>query len=832
MKVSLSWVKEYTPVHLSNDKLVDKIGAQLGAIAETIDLSEAYKGIVIAKIVKVDKHINADKLHVCLVDDGGVTKGVDRFGKTNFVQVVCGAPNIKENQLVAWIPPGSIVPTTHHYSEQTVIDIREVRGVISNGMIASAKELALGSDHGGIMVIQEKVKPGTSLAEYYQLDDLVIDIENKMFTHRPDCFGILGIAREIAGIQNVVFKSPDWYLKPKPPTDVKNATLPLKLNNKLTDLVPRFMAVAMSNVTIKPSPAKLQAYLTRLGVRPVNNVVDVSNYVMLLTGQPMHIYDYDKVLDMDLGAKEATLATRFPKKDEELLLLNGKRIKPHEQAILITSDNQSIGLAGVMGGGDTEVSDTTKNIILECAVFDLYSIRKTSMQHGVFTDAVTRYSKGQSPLQAPSVLALTIDMLEKLADAKIASPVLDDNHAEKIVPVNINADFINERLGSKLSASEIAKLLKNVEFEVKVDANKLTIQPPFWRMDIALPEDIVEEIGRLYGYDQLPQTLPLRDLKPTSKDAMFELKTKVRQILSAAGANEVLTYSFVHGNTLTKAGQDPELAFALGNALSPDLQFYRLSLLPSLLEKVHLNVKAGFNKFALFEMGKVHIKNWLDAERLPKEEPRLSFVLADANKNAIAYYWALNYLRQVVENFGIDANIIQLPNKAKLAINEQMAAPFAKERSAIITERQSGTILGAVGEFKPQVAKVFKLPGFCSGFEIDLTALLECQNKVLDYRSLSKFPKVEQDITLQMNADVTYAVVGNALADAIFNLTTDCRSIEVTDVYQAPGERNHKNITFHVTAASDEKTLKAEEVNDWLDQAARALNRQISAKRI
>jgi phenylalanyl-tRNA synthetase beta chain len=833
MKISLNWVKEFTSVKVPNDELVAKIGAQLGVVEEATDLSKAYEGVVIVKVVKVDSHINADKLHVCLIDDGGVTKNVDRFENGGYVQVVCGALNVQEGQLVAWVPPGSIVPSTHKYSEQMVIDTREVRGVVSDGMLASAKELALGSDHNGIMVIEDDVKPGTSLVEHYQLDDLIVTIENKMFTHRPDCFGVLGVAREIAGIQNIEFKSPSWYLKADLPANPKETTLPIAIKNELPDLCPRFMAVAMSNVKIKPSPAKLQAYLTRLGVRPVNNVVDITNYVMLLTSQPLHAYDYDKVLAQDPGAKVATLGVRYPKKDEELLLLNGKKVKPGEKAMLITSQTTALGLAGVMGGGDTEVSDSTKNILLECAVFDLYSIRKTSMQNGVFTDAVTRYSKGQSPLQCPCVLAHTIAVLQELAEAKVASPVIDDDHSKAIPAVAVSADFINQRLGSALEPNEIAKLLQNVEFNVTVNGSNLTVQPPFWRMDIAIAEDVVEEIGRLYGYDKLPQELPARTLKPVKRNNMFELKAAARRILSAAGANEVLTYSFVHGNTLKKAGQDPAKAFALGNALSPDLQYYRPSLLPSLLEKVHPNIKAGFDNFALFEMNKVHIKDWLDAEHLPKEESRLGFVYVDSNKpkDQLAYYWVLNYVAELLAPIRISAELINLPNKAELAINEQLVAPFAKERTAIIVTA-SGELLGVIGEFKPQVTREFKLPPFCGGFELDLDVLLKYREKVSDYWPLAKYPKVEQDITLQVDADLEYIKVMQSLRDAIWKLTSDLLRITVTDIYQPDADKAHKNVTFHVTASSDEKTLKAEEVNEWLDKAAEDLGKQIGAKRI
>lgn len=834
MKVSLNLVKEFTPVNLSNDELVAKIGAQIGAVEAVTDLSAAYKGVVIVKVIKVDPHTNADKLHICLIDDGGVIEGVDRLPDGGYVQVVCGAPNVAEGQLVAWVSPGSIVPATHKYAEPMAIDSCDVRGVTSHGMLASAKELALGTDHNGIMVIDGDVQPGTSLAEYYHLNDLIIDIENKMFTHRPDCFGVLGVAREIAGIQNIQFKSPSNYLQADVPAEPSGTTLPIVIKNELPELCPRFMAVAMSNIKIKPSPLELQSCLIRLGVRPVNNVVDTTNYIMLLTGQPLHAYDYDKVLAMDAGAQQVTIAVRYPSKDEELTLLNGKTIKPYEKAMLISTATKAIGLAGVMGGGDTEVSDTTKNILLECATFDSFSIRRTAMQHGVFTDAVTRYSKGQSPLQCPCALAHAMNVLQELANAKIASPVIDDNHSQPIPSVTTNAEFINSRLGSELSADEIAQLLRNVEFTVELQTpnSQLLITPPYWRMDIAIAEDIVEEVGRLYGYDKLPQNLPSRSLKPVKKDELLELKAGIRQILSAAGANEVLTYSFVHGNTLKKAGQDPEKAFALGNALSPDLQYYRLSLTPSLLEKVHPNIKAGFDYFALFEMGKVHIKDWLDDEKLPKEESRLAFVFAAGQGDGPAYYVALKYLSELV-SLGINASLINLPVKAELAINEQLAAPYAKERAALIVEKDSGELLGIIGEFKPAVAKTFKLPPFAAGFELDLSKILKFRNMVSQYQDIARYPKVEQDITLKVDAEIGFIKLAETLIDELHKITSSCQvNLRPIDIYQSEDDKAHKNVTMRISVSSYERTLKAEEVNAWLDEAAKNLASHFSVQRI
>ena len=357
MKISLNWVKEFTDIKCSTQALVAKIGAQLGEVDEVIELGPRYEGIVAVKVVSCSKHPNADKLSVCKVDDGGVNKKVKRDDK-GLVQVVCGAPNVRAGITVAWIPPGAIVPSTYD-KEQFKLDVRPLRGVDSNGMLASGKELAVNDDHEGILILDKPAKPGTPLTEVYDLDDVIVDVENKMFTHRPDCFGMLGVAREIAGIQHIKFTSPEWYQKVQ--DDFKKASTPLKLtvNNELPDLVPRFMAVPMSNVEVKPSPIVMQSYLTRLGVKPINNVVDVTNFMMLLTAQPLHAYDYDKVAAHDKST-EATLVIRKPKKNEQLALLNGKTIEPREDAIMIATKERLIGFGGVMGGVDTEVDENTK----------------------------------------------------------------------------------------------------------------------------------------------------------------------------------------------------------------------------------------------------------------------------------------------------------------------------------------------------------------------------------------------------------------------------------------------------------------------------------------
>ena len=348
MRVSLNTVKQYTSVDVSVDELVAKINGQLGGVEEVVDLGKRYKDALIVKIVRAEQHANADRLQVCKIDDGGARQDVER-DENGLVQVVCGAPNAREGIFVVWLPPKSTVPTSFDEKELFVLEARELRGVMSNGMLASAKELSIGDSHDGILEIDLtewkptdiEIKPGASFASAYGLDDTIIDIENKMFTHRPDCFGQLGVAREIAGIQHRQFVSPDWY-KNVPSFDTGEG-LRLEVFNEAGEKVPRFMAVTIKNVTVKPSPLWLQIELVRLGGKPINNVVDVTNYVMLLTAQPTHAYDYDKLRGGILGARQAHAG-------EMLKLLNGKTYELDGLDIVIVDGEGPVGRAGSMGG--------------------------------------------------------------------------------------------------------------------------------------------------------------------------------------------------------------------------------------------------------------------------------------------------------------------------------------------------------------------------------------------------------------------------------------------------------------------------------------------------
>lgn len=826
MKVSVNWLREYTGIDLSVEELVAKIGAQLGAVEEVIDLGKKYQGIVIAKVVSCEKHPNADKLSVCLIDDGKAVKNVER-DKNGYVKVVCGAPNVRKGLIVAWLPPGATVPSTYD-KEPFVLDARELRGVVSNGMIASGKELAINDDHGGILEL-EKGKPGDDFAKLYGLNDHVLDIENKMFTHRPDCFGILGVAREVAGIQQKPFKSPAWYLGAKTTGDHASDKDQLVIKNELPELVPRFMAQIFTDVEIKPSTLDIQIHLAKIGLRPINNLVDVTNYLMHLTGQPLHAYDYDKVKARSKGT--ATITIRHPKKGEKLKLLNGKVIEPRAEAIMIATDKELIGIGGVMGGADTEVDENTKNIILEGANFDMYSIRRTSMAHGLFTDAVTRFNKGQSPAQIDRVLAYAEGSIIHESGGMPSRSIYDDKHIDKTdKKVQVSGEFINARLGLDLSIDQIKKILENVEFSVQKLGPVLEVVPPFWRTDIEIGEDIVEEVGRLYGYDKLPLDLPKRTIKPVGQDDQLSFKQQLRTQLASLGANETLNYSFVPGKLLETTGQDTSQAFKITNALSPDLQYYRLSITPSLLEKVHPNIKSGHDEFVLFEIGKVHSKTEVDEAGLPRELGRLGLVYAANSKSGgAAFYQAKEYLRQITK-----LDVVPFDKKLLKGheLSGQMVAPFDPGRSAMIWNSDINLVVGVVGEYNQKISKALKLPDNSAGFEIFLS-FLQKNPAGGSYQPLSKFPSTVQDLCLQVKTGTLHKELAAALSEAVEKEKPADVNVEISplDIY-LPDDESYKNVTFRLELVSNERTLTDELANDLIQKVSDKVASKIQAMRV
>ena len=856
MKVSLNLIKQLINFELPPvGELVARVNQQLGGVEEVIDLKAKYDGARIVRVVECAKHPDADRLSVTKIDDSGAVADVPR-DENGLVQVVCGAPNVHADMWAIWLPPKSTVPASFDDEEPFVLDARPLRGVLSQGMLAAADELDIGTDHEGIVEIHEHDVPagveltaGARFAEMFGLDDYVLDIENKMFTHRPDCFGQLGVAREIAGIFGRKFTSPDWYKEEQ--KFAGGEGLELEVFNDAPELVPRFMAVAIRDVTVGPSPLWLQCQLVAMGGKPINNIVDATNYIMLMTAQPTHAYDYNKLRGSKIGA-------RMARDGEKVSLLNGKEYELTNDDIVIADGEGVIGLAGIMGGADTEVSSDTKNIVLECANFDMYALRRTAMRHGIFTDALTRFNKGQSPLQNAAVLKQLMGMVGGVQASEVF-----DNRNDRLMVIQhdsrvtfgsagketisifdwgavtgvlvLESTFVNERLGTEFSPQEICRILKNVEIKAHEEPEPNTpyqfeVIAPFWRTDLELPEDIIEEVGRLYSFDKLPRQLPMRSIKPAPRNPRRQLKQAIRQSLSRAGANEVLTYSFVHERVLKNAEQDPSRAYRLSNALSPDLQYYRTSVLPSLLDKVHANIKAGHDEFMLFEIGKIHDKELpLNDENLPSEQTFVDGVYASKKPRAGApFYKARKLVDRLLTDLNVEADFVKIAES-----DADVPVPFDGQRSAWIVAK-NGDKLGIVGELSQAVRRNFKLPDYTAAFSLDIEKLQVCltESREHNYRPLSRFPSISQDISLRSSVEISHDELLRAVRQCLDESKNLHCHVQTLGIYQPKDDAAIKTTTFRLTFTSYQQTLTDAEVKPIMDNIATAALTKLDAERV
>lgn len=798
MLISLNWLKGGLQLDgLSDEELVKLIGARLVEVEGVIDQTGKYDGIYVVE-VKSCKKIPDTHLTLCKVDDGGVAKDVER-DKDGFVQVMCGAPNVHEGMLAAWIAPGAIVPQTFGTAEPFKIGMRKMLGQYdSYGMMAGADELDFGDDHSGIVELDPKwAQVGKTLsATFGGLDDKILDIENKSLTHRPDTFGILGFRREVAGILGQKHTTEDWYFAPE--QNFKNDPK-LKLDIEIDEnLCPRYTAIVFES-HLENATNYLDfdgTMLARSGMRPVSPIVDATNMVMLAFGQPLHAFDYDKFVKVG-GTKHPKIIVRAAKEGEKLELLDGTTVELIPDDIIITSNNVPVALAGAMGGASTAIDDKTKRVLLESATFSLYNLRKTQMAHGIFSEAITRFTKGQP---AGQTKAVALRFASKVS--KFLKPLaLFDTQKSAAAPINVELTLthLNGLLGTDFTTEQVKTILENVEFNVHIDGDKINVIVPFWRTDIHIAEDIIEEVGRLSGFDNINPVLPLH--ATADPNSLYELKTQLRNHLSARGANEVLTYSFVHGDLMQKVGQNPDNAYKIVNSISPDLQFIRQSIVPSLLDKSYSNLRAGHDRFAIFEFNQVYPRDLnVDADGVPTSRHELGFLFVDqAGKSN--YYTAKKYLESILSSLNI-----QYVVEAFAA--DSAHTYYEPKRSAIIKTTE-GTVLGYLGEIQGRILRGFKLPAGVAAFELDLNALLKSERAVntKDFR-VSDYPSVSRDLTLTVSADASYAKIESAIR-AVFD--GYIYSLRPTSIYQADGSET-KNLSFHLEFASPDKTLTKDEI--------------------
>lgn len=810
MIVSVNWLKQYTDIKVPIDELATLIGARLVEIEEVIDLGARYKDAVVVKVVSVSSHPNADKLKVVEIDSGK---------SAGNVQVVCGAPNVHEGMLTVWLPPGAVVPSTHGSADEFTLDAREFRGVKSHGMLASASELAISEDHSGLIEIDKEAQPGDSFSKLYELDDYLLDIENKSLTHRPDCFGVIGLAREVAAILGQKFTTPDWLMALDPQMGDKSASTVQQPSVKIADpkLCARYQAVVLSGANQNiMSPLQIQSYLSRVGLRPINAIVDTTNYLMVSSGQPLHAFDYDKFINV--GGGKAEIVVRTAKDSEKLRLLDGRDVSLSSEDIVICSGDKPVALAGAMGGNSTEIDANTKNILIESATFNLYNLRGTQMRHGIFSEAITRFTKGQPAKLTAPVLASATRLIMAATGAERVSDIVESYPVKQPeIKVKINFEKFQQVLGKEHSQEEIVGILKDVDFDVEASGSLLVATVPYWRGDINIPEDLVEEVGRIKGFDNVKPSLAKRDFTAVRPDSFDELRSQIRKVLVRSGANEVLTYSFVHGDVLNKAGQKAKDSYKIVNSLSPDLQYYRQNLTPSLLSLVHPNIKAGFDDFALFEINKAHNKvHGLDEENVPGELNFLTLVLArKKSKKGAPYYEAKKYLDFLAHSLGLELTYKSIDKE----LGYPVTAAYEYRRSALAYDKKSGELIGIVGEYKASVAKNFKLPSFVAGFEIEHEALLKAVSQAgTIYKPLSRYPSTSRDVCFQVANEITYAQIFEAAEKALTGSGVEYE-IAPADIYQ-PKDGKTKNITIHVHLTSHDHTLRGDEANNIIDKVS------------
>lgn len=810
MIISLNWLKKYTAIDTSQQNLEELIGSRLVEVEHITALGEKYKGVLVVKVVSVTKLEGSDHLNIVLIDDAGKKEGIERDDK-GLVQVVCGAPNVRKDMMAAWLPPDSVVPETFG-KEPFKLGSKPLRGVISNGMLASAKELDLFEDHTGIIELDHNITAGTKLTDAYQLDDYLIDIENKSLTHRPDTFGMIGFAREVSAILGNKFVSPDWLKNTNISYQNKDLTKVPNIRIDKPELSAQYAAVVLSNVdSTKQSPLEIQTYLARIGLRPISAPVDVTNYLMMASGQPMHTFDYDKLVDLTGGKPE--IIVRLGRKGEKLLLLDGKEIEVTPDDIVISAGEIAIGLAGGMGCKNTAVDESTKNILLEVATFNLYSMRGTQMRHGIFSEAITRFTKGQPSGLGLPVLHEAVRLLGEWSGANPVSEVIVAKGQSDInKAVKLDADIVNKILGTSLTVQDIVETLERVEFEVATEGDLIIVTAPFWRTDIRIPEDVVEEVGRIRGYDNINPTIPKRIMRAQPLPEFENLKNKIRQLMLRAGANEVYTYSFVHGDDLVKNNLDKDNSYKIINAISPDLQYYRQSLTPSLLGLVHPNIKSGFENFAIYEINKVHAKNFgINDEKVPNEKSNFATVVSSKDEGA-TFFMAKRLLNFVIDHLGVEIELEACTNESEYIFDK----PYETSRSMLVYK--GNEVIGIVGEFKLGVLSANKLSQKVAGFELDIEKLSIGSELDAKYEPLSKYPSTERDVCFQVDSSQTYGAIEFTIRQALKKFDFKI-SFEPIDIYRSEGS-GKKNITIKLKIEPSNKTLTSDEANKIINEIA------------
>ncbi len=778
MRISLKWLAEYVPLPPAEElsRRLTAVGLEVEAVEH---VGRELEGVVAARIVSAEKHPDAEKLSITRVDAGG--------GET--LQVVCGARNWQVGDLVPLATAGIKLPGGME------IQKARLRGVESHGMLCSAKELGLFADASGLLVLPRDVKPGTPIAEALDLEDTIFEIN--VTPNRPDCLSHIGIAREVAAFLGEEVSPPKKSLK----QEGGPASEAVKVRIEAPEKCPRYAARVIEGVRIGPSPLWLARRLESCGVRSISNVVDATNFVLLELGHPLHAFDLDKVAGHQI-------VVRVARPGERLTTLDGQERALDADDLVIADRDRATALAGVMGGGDSEISQGTTRVLLESAWFQPQSVRRTSKRHGLHTEASHRFERGADPgMVIPSVDRCAA-MIAQLCGGGVRKGIVDA-HPRRHRPVTVTLGWSRpaQVLGMPVPRAQARRILESLGFEPrKATAKEVVFQVPSWRADVSREEDLIEEIVRAIGYDRIPETLPPVANRTPSLSAEAQAIERIRQALEAAGFSEAVNFSFVAAQDLEAVSPGDAARIALRNPISAEMTVMRTSLVPSLLRNVAHNLRQRVEDVRLYEIASVYrrLPPGFPADAPAREDLRLAAV-ATGRRSPVGWAGAGDpfdffdlkaALERVLDGLGIEGVRVS-PG----------GAPWLHPRSACSIEVASPDgareVLGSAGELHPRVAAMLELPRGVFAFELSLEGLVRCARLVPSYRSIPRFPAVLRDLAVVVRDEVAAAQVL-----ALLRAENLVEEVRLFDVYRgAPIPAGKKNLAMAIRYRAADRTL-------------------------
>jgi len=762
MKLPIRWLKEYVDTKLPADKIADKL-TMVGLEVEEVIGGQGFTKVVVGHVLSVEKHPNADKLNVTSVDIGDEK-----------LQIVCGATNLRVGQNV----PVALVGARLGDYEITKATLR---GIDSFGMICSERELGISEEHAGIMVLPTNAKLGADVSSLIG-GDKVLDV--KVLANRPDCMSIVGLANEVAVATNSKLTIP--------PIKISENGDKLDFIIKVEDskLCPRYMARFVTGLDtgseVVATPAWMKERLVSCGIRPISLYVDISNYVMLEYGQPLHFFDLEKLVDK-------TIVVRPAKTGEELTTLDGVKRKLTKDHLVIANSKVPIALAGVMGGAETEIDDNTENILIEAAVFDKASIRKTSRSLGLRSEAVARFEKGVAHMLPEVAINRAVQLLQELGGGKISKTIIDVKGSEtKNKPIVFEAVRMNAFLGTQISEKEALDVLKSLGFTATKASKGYEIGIPFWRIDIVEEVDIYEEVIRLIGYDKVPHTLPYHVRTVPEGNRYHKITRQIRNRLVAIGFDEVLTYSFIGAKELTIIGVSSSSAPEVQNPLVSDQQYLRPTLVPKMLEAIKDN---QFNKEVLhfFEIGKSFEK--IPGNILPNETNWLALGF-DTD-----YYDAKGAIYNLLADFNIHDDEVVVKPTAVDFLKKGIGADLFVQGKKLVT----------IGEVREEVRDKFGIKRAVVIGLLNIDILLGLNLPDTKFSQFSKYQQVTRDLSAIFGNEITVAEIKQKLARANKLVT----SVEIIDIYGGRGlDADERSITVRLSLQSYDHTLTDLEVDE------------------